>query len=94
MENKKAPNFFLIIIAIILGQALYKQFDFENLTFEKPALAILYIIVFVICIYLLVKKTKTDLKNKRTATTSCIGHSFFSLAKPHTHNNCYANSII
>ena len=62
MENKKAPNFFLVIIAIILGQALYKQFDFEILKFEKPALAIIYIIVFVICIYLLVKKTKNQPK--------------------------------
>lgn len=58
MENKKAPNFFLVIIAIILGQALFEQFDFENLKFEKPALAIVYIIVFVISIYLLVKKPK------------------------------------
>jgi len=58
MENKKAPNFFLVIIVIILGQALFEQFDFENLKFEKPALAIVYIIVFVISIYLLVKKTK------------------------------------
>lgn len=58
MKNKKAPNFFLVIIAIILGQALFEQFDFANLQFEKPALAIVYIIVFVISIYLLVKKAK------------------------------------
>ena len=58
MENKKAPNFFLVIIAIILGQALFKQFDFENLEFEKPSLAVVYIIVFGFSIYLLVTKTK------------------------------------
>jgi len=58
MENKKSPNFFLIIIAIILGQALFKQFDFENLEFEKPYLAVVYIIVFGFSIYLLLKKTK------------------------------------
>jgi len=58
MENKKSFNFFFVIIAIILGQALFEQFDFENLKFEKPALAIVYIIVFVISIYLLVKKIK------------------------------------
>lgn len=60
MKKKKAPNFFLVIIAIILGQALFEQFDFENLTFEKPALAIVYIIVFVFSIYFLVK----DYKNR------------------------------
>jgi hypothetical protein len=58
MIKKKTPNFFLVVIAIILGQALYKQFDFENLKFEKPALAIVYTIVFVVSIYLLVKKDK------------------------------------
>jgi len=58
MKNKKAPNFFLVIIAIILGQALFEQFDFGNLKFEKPALAIVYLIVFVTSIYLLVKKPK------------------------------------
>ena len=40
MGNKKSLNFFFVIIAIILGRALFKQFDFENLKFEKPALAI------------------------------------------------------
>lgn len=59
MKNKKTPNFFLVIIAIILGQAVFKQFDFENLKFEKPALAIIYILVFVTAIYLLVKKQKS-----------------------------------
>lgn len=58
MKKKKVPNFFLVIIAIILGQALFVQFDFENLKFEKPALAIIYIIVFVFSIYSLVKDYK------------------------------------
>lgn len=56
----KAPNFFFVIIAFILGQALFEQFDFENLKFEKPVLAIVYIIVFVFSIYFLIK----DYKNK------------------------------
>ncbi|MFK5856746.1 MAG: hypothetical protein QM503_11490 [Bacteroidota bacterium] len=58
MKTIKSINFFFVIIALILGQALFEQFDFENLTFEKPALAIVYIIVFVISIYLIVKKPK------------------------------------
>jgi len=58
MKNKKTPNFFLIVVAIILGQALFKQFDFENLKFDNPTLSFIYIIVFVVSIYLLVKKDK------------------------------------
>lgn len=55
MENNKVPVFTFSIIAIILGVTLYKQFDFDKLRFEKPALAIVYIIVFVISIYILIK---------------------------------------
>lgn len=55
MENRKAPVFTFSIIAIILGVTLYKQFDFNNLKFEKPALATVYIIVFLVSIYILIK---------------------------------------
>jgi len=58
MKYKIAPNFFFVIIAIILGVALFKQFDFQNLKFEKPALAVVYIIVFIICIGFMIKKSK------------------------------------
>jgi uncharacterized membrane protein (UPF0136 family) len=55
MENKKRLNFFLLIIALIVGAALFKQFDFKTLRAEKPALAIVYAITFVFSIYFLVK---------------------------------------
>lgn len=58
MENKKASSFVFAIIAIILGTTLYKQFDFEKLTFEKPALAALYIIVFLFSIFVLIRNAK------------------------------------
>jgi hypothetical protein len=58
MENKKGLNFFFLIIAIILGSVLFKQFDFKNLKFEKPELAILYLIVFIASIYFLIKDYK------------------------------------
>ncbi|WP_286760717.1 hypothetical protein [Salegentibacter sp. UBA1130] len=58
MKNIKLPNFFFTVIAIILGAALYKQFDFENLKFEQPALAILYAIVLIFSIYGIVKNYK------------------------------------
>ena len=55
MENKKLVNFFFVMIALILGWTLYKQFDFENLRFENTGLAIIYIVVFVMSIYFLIK---------------------------------------
>ena len=55
MENKKGINFFLLVIAIILGSVLWKQFNFNTFKFEKPALAALYLIVFVASIYFMIK---------------------------------------
>ncbi len=54
MRNKKALNFFFIMIAIILGWILFKQFDFESLKFKHTGLAIVYIIAFVLSIYFLI----------------------------------------
>ncbi len=58
MEKKKAPTFTLGIVAIILGVTLFKQFDFEHLKFEKPGLAIVYAIVFVISVYILIRNVR------------------------------------
>jgi len=58
MEKKKTLSFTFGIIAIILGVTLFKQFDFENLKFEKTGLAIVYLIGFIISIYFLVKTVK------------------------------------
>lgn len=58
MKLKIAPNFYLVIISIIIGAALFKQFDFQNFKFEKPALAIVYIITLIICIGFTIKKSK------------------------------------
>jgi hypothetical protein len=58
MENKKTLSFPFIIIAIILGVVLFKQFDFQTLRFDKPALAIVYLIGFVISVYVLLKNSR------------------------------------
>ncbi|MFA6246748.1 MAG: hypothetical protein WC615_07400 [Mucilaginibacter sp.] len=58
MEKNKAPLFTFSIIAIIVGVALYKQFDFETLKFEKTGLAIVYMIVFIASIYIIIKGLK------------------------------------
>ncbi len=56
MESKKAPIFALTIVAIIVGVALFKQFDFQSFKFEKPALSVVYGITFVFCAYVIIKK--------------------------------------
>jgi len=60
MENKKALIFALRISTIIIGVALFKQFDFQNLKFEKPALGMVYFVTFVFLLYVQIK----DAKNK------------------------------
>ncbi|WP_437921537.1 hypothetical protein [Sphingobacterium sp. LRF_L2] len=58
MEKNQALLFVFSVIAVILGSALYKQFDFETFKFEKPALAAVYIITFVVSIIVIVKNLK------------------------------------
>lgn len=55
MENKKGLPLIFIICAVIIGSALLKQFDFQTLKFEKPALAVVYIITFIACIFFIIK---------------------------------------
>jgi hypothetical protein len=64
MESKKGLNFGFVIIAFILGIALFKHFDFKNFSFRKPVLDILYLIVFAISICLIIKDyKKSKVKN-------------------------------
>jgi len=64
MESKKGLNFGLVIIAFILGIALFKHFDFKSFIFRKPVLDIFYLIVFAISIYLIIKDyKKSKIKN-------------------------------
>lgn len=58
MSNKKQYTFPLIIIAIVLGWTIIRQFDFENLKFEKPAMAVVYILTFLMTVYFIFKKDK------------------------------------
>jgi nicotinamide riboside transporter PnuC len=59
MDNKKGMKWFFALIAFTLGLTLIKHIDFKTLTLKEPVLDILYIIVFIISIYLIIK----DLKN-------------------------------
>jgi predicted ferric reductase len=62
MNNKKEYSFPLLIIAVVLGWTIFKQFDFENLKFEKPAMAVVYILTFLMTVYFIFKKDKGKVK--------------------------------
>jgi hypothetical protein len=64
MEKKSAFSFVLVVSAIIIASALYKQFDFQTLKFQKPALAALYIIVLAVSIGIMVRNAVA--KNKES----------------------------
>ncbi len=55
-EQKKSLSFVFTIIAIIVGVAFFKQFDFKTYTFEKPALAAIYGITFIFSIVIIIRK--------------------------------------
>ena len=55
MENKKGLNWFFAIIAFTLGLTLFKHIDFATFTLKDPAMDILYLIVFVLSIYFMIK---------------------------------------
>jgi len=58
MRFKIVPNFFSIVVMLILGGALIREFDFESLSFENPALAIVYLIAFILSIGFMIKKPR------------------------------------
>ncbi|MBI9066560.1 MAG: hypothetical protein JEZ09_04665 [Salinivirgaceae bacterium] len=58
MEKKKGLSIVLLIPAVIIGVALFKEFDFENLKFENPALAFVYFIGIVLSITFLIKDAR------------------------------------
>lgn len=58
MSNKKGLSFPLLIIAIVIGGTIFKEFDFANFRFEKPALAVVYILTFIMTVYFLIKGLK------------------------------------
>ncbi len=58
METNKAPIFVLRIVAIIVGVALYKQFNFDTFSIKNIPLAIIYMVVFLFSVYVLIKNRK------------------------------------
>lgn len=58
MKYKIVPNIIAVILALIIGVALFKQIDFLNMTVEQPVLALVYLIGFLVSIGFMIKKTK------------------------------------
>lgn len=58
MNKRKEYSFPLIVIALVLGWTIFKQFDFENIRFEQPAMAMVYILTFLMTVYFILKKDK------------------------------------
>lgn len=64
MAASKGINFFLVIIALIVGGGLYRQVDFDQLTVESTGLTVVYALTFGVVLFLLirdfVKTSKTE----------------------------------
>lgn len=58
MKDKIGFNLIFAIIAFPIGLALLRDTDFESLTFRKPALDILYLVVFITLLFLMFRKKK------------------------------------
>jgi hypothetical protein len=58
MKNKFGFNLAFAMLAFPIGLALFREFDFETLTFKKTALGILYLITFLFCIVFMLKKKR------------------------------------
>jgi hypothetical protein len=58
MKNKIGFNLIFALLAFPIGLALYREFDFQQGRFEKPALGFLYLVTFAIALYLMLKKNE------------------------------------
>ena len=53
--RKSRFNFFFIVIGLITGSKVIKDFDFQTMTFAKPAIDTIYLITFVLMVVLSIK---------------------------------------
>ena len=56
MKDKIGFNLIFALIGFPIGLALAREFDFETYTFKNTALGIIYLITFLGCLYLMLKK--------------------------------------
>ena len=60
MRAKKDLSFPLIIIAVVLGATLFKQFDFRTFRFQNGALGVIYLLTFLMTLYFILKPNKEE----------------------------------
>ena len=58
-NNKKLQTLSFGIITLIIGVALFKQFDFENFRFKKIWLGIVYLLAFSFLIFQILKTVRS-----------------------------------
>ena len=60
MNNEKNGfPMILGILAIIIGVALYKEFDFETFRFKKIGLGLVYLVTFVALVIVIVRSRRS-----------------------------------
>ena len=59
---KKKLSIPLLIILVIIGSAIYRNFNFETMKFEKFWLGILYIFTFLLTLFLMLYPNKKNLQ--------------------------------
>jgi hypothetical protein len=62
MKKKIGFNIGFALLAFPIGLALFREFNFQTFAFKKTALGILYLITFIGCIYLMLKKKQESEK--------------------------------
>lgn len=55
MQTKKGASMIWLIIGMLVGTALFKQFDASLGTFKNKALAAVYFVTFAAAVFLLIK---------------------------------------
>ncbi|TWI80645.1 hypothetical protein IQ13_3324 [Lacibacter cauensis] len=65
MKNKIGFNVGFAIIALPIGIALLRDFDFAGFTFKRPALNTLYLVTFLFLIYFTLKKDSSKDATKK-----------------------------
>lgn len=63
MKNKIGFNIIFAIMAFPIGVALFREFDFQTFTFKRTILGIIYLVTFIACIFLMLKKKKKNKEN-------------------------------
>ena len=55
MQKKTSLNIIFLIIALIVGGGLWREFDTAAMKFKNTGLAIVYVLTFLFAIYMLLK---------------------------------------